>query len=199
MKRVRLWLFNLVAGMSLGCVLLTLVFWFRGASRIDRISYTCVTHDEVAPLRFDVFVFQSDGATISVWREFRKVFNTAQAAKMAALNTDLPRWNWEVTPHASSGLLRLRPIGFLRDVERPVRGENQTIGRSLIFAADWMLALVFSLPPGMWIILAKQRRVRQRRASNGLCVKCGYDLRASPDRCPECGMMVPPRPSPPAA
>jgi hypothetical protein len=32
---------------------------------------------------------------------------------------------------------------------------------------------------------------RLRRPKHGLCVECGYDLRASADRCPECGLPVP--------
>jgi hypothetical protein len=39
------------------------------------------------------------------------------------------------------------------------------------------------LPISQALSSVKQRRRRRR----GMCPACGYDLRATPDRCPECG------------
>jgi hypothetical protein len=35
--------------------------------------------------------------------------------------------------------------------------------------------------------LARRAATRQVRIENGLCLNCGYDLRETPERCPECG------------
>jgi hypothetical protein len=50
--------------------------------------------------------------------------------------------------------------------------------------ALWPLATVFGLV-GMGVSI--RWRLLRRWRGKGLCLTCGYDLRASPTRCPECG------------
>jgi hypothetical protein len=52
----------------------------------------------------------------------------------------------------------------------------------------WGLAAAFALLPG-WLLARALLRSSQRdyRSHHGLCMRCGYDVRVSIDRCPECG------------
>jgi len=60
-----------------------------------------------------------------------------------------------------------------------------------LFVPSWSCALVTAALPVAIVVLNVRRRRRERFRALGLCPACRYDLRATPDRCPECGWTNP--------
>jgi hypothetical protein len=56
-----------------------------------------------------------------------------------------------------------------------------------IVIPHWMTLVACSVPLAVWVVQTRRRRRDRWRAERGLCLSCGYDLRVSPERCPECG------------
>jgi hypothetical protein len=50
-----------------------------------------------------------------------------------------------------------------------------------------LLVAALLIPCARLIALLLRRGTSRRRRLRNLCINCGYDLRSSPDRCPECG------------
>jgi hypothetical protein len=71
------------------------------------------------------------------------------------------------------------------DLRSTFRFQTQSVGtyRGVIFP-HWPVALLSAILPALRLRTAIRSRCRERV---GLCPNCGYDLRATPHGCPECG------------
>jgi len=117
-------------------------------------------------------------------------------------DTDAGRWewiwgDWPAAQDASANRLSWRDQWFKlwiihsKDIQfasgtPPGLRRGGDLGLNVPY---WSLALSTALLPACWA-LAKLRRHR-RLLSDNRCRRCGYDLRASPARCPECGQPTP--------
>jgi hypothetical protein len=83
------------------------------------------------------------------------------------------------------------PIDVDLDLEKTRTGFGWT---SQLGPVNW--GYVFSVP--CWFLISCMLAIYawswiwwRNKFSSGLCEMCGYDLRATPDRCPECGTIPP--------
>ena len=103
-------------------------------------------------------------------------------------------YDWTILP-----AMQFRgPLGYHRRTAGPLPPEVSRIRPSWFSLPDyasfatpfWIPTLVTAIAPAVWLM----RRGSWRRRA-GHCPRCGYDLRATPERCPECGWEPGPTPA----
>jgi hypothetical protein len=98
------------------------------------------------------------------------------------------QWMGHGLPRASDGqggdrALTAQEMNSLAREEFMTRVERFAVG-----VPTWLILLLTGLSPILYLTGPRRRhRVLLHRRRNNLCLKCGYDLRDSTDRCPECG------------
>jgi hypothetical protein len=77
--------------------------------------------------------------------------------------------------------VQFRKLGF-----RYLRITSQGMRRHNLVLPLWLLTGIAAMLPLYWLA---RRLASSRQRRRGFCLVCSYDLRATPDRCPECGTL----------
>jgi hypothetical protein len=96
------------------------------------------------------------------------------------------RWSWAHLPTYGTyaPYTRRQFAGFLWFAQ-PVKAPGfPTFSTHALVIPYWFLTLLMLSP---FSIAWRRHRRTKRLLRENICPDCGYDLRASPDRCPECG------------
>ncbi len=144
--------------------------------------------------RHNVFLYSRDAIARLMWIE-----STAEIELDFEHGTDSDRISFyaEVRyfiPLGSAETLRKAGVGFHEIVWRrkhprgPRTSTGPNVYYSLIRCPTWTASAACLVYPTFAFIRGPLRRHRRRKC--GLCVTCGYDLRGSPDRCPECATEI---------
>jgi hypothetical protein len=165
-------LFTLVAALSLLLCVAAAVLWARSGTRSDYAS--------VAPSwRAFVCMTFPGGLKVSTWPD------PVQPGGLRFASYEYEVRNaygaWMPRPAVSWAKLGFdfKPLQFSNQ-SRPAPGAFE------LYVPFWFLAAALLAMP----FVAAARLVRsRRRIRRGVCLDCGYDLRATAGRCPECGML----------
>ena len=177
---MRRYLINCLTGLSLLLFLVAAVMWVRSHWRIDNVYAT-------PSVNRGYF----HGWSGSRWLELQLVTGRdarlppAPHAWYEAFSVDAALRDYG--PGVTDKVRRnrgFRGIGFAWYRGQFIFGQREW---GVFLTWPLPMALAAALPVGRVILGVRARARRRRRSGKNVCTACGYDLRATPERCPECG------------
>jgi hypothetical protein len=159
---VKRWIFNFAAALSLLLCCATLALWLRSLSQTDEI---CLI----------------DGRQrVAYCAETRP--GRLRLERSSDIYLTSPHADWRIKHYSSHHW----DIGWVRGIAGFACGHPN---RHLWWSVTplWFWAILSAIAPTYHISAVLKTHRRKRR---GHCPTCGYDLRATPDRCPECGTLA---------
>ena len=186
MRRFARSLFTLCSAASLVVCMALVVAWFASYANVTFASSRGVLHLVRVPPRADV----PNPLSVTVGRRVDDGSMRLRVNQRLGPSLEYGVDPTELTPTWTAPGVRFWDVqAFSTFSPQPRGGLTLHLVRVQVLAVayGWLVAAAALYPAvrlgGLAVRVARQRRWRRRNQ----CPSCGYDLRASPGRCPECG------------
>ena len=190
-------LLNLLTAVSLLLCVAVLALWVRSYNVGDRLTWTHLERRAgFLDSRF-VTLYSGAGAFMVERRA-----GTETGALLSAHHFGESGFRWEQRSHPyyprnidsfwgtsyeGMGFWWMRNRGESDEPDYLEKPRTRAWSDHLVVVPWWSLATLSLILPAVRALASVRRMRRRRHEKSGLCSACGYDLRATPGRCPECG------------
>lgn len=173
----RSWIFTILAAASLLIAVLISVLWVRVLWTADQLRWGTRGIDTKVGSASGVLYIERSGGWSADPRDQRAFEWSSSRSRIVSVSSDhwvgfkllgfaWVRYSLVVAPRSSPTYLWFVSIPY------------------------WFLWCTSVTLPISWIVRRRKALIGYFRKPDGVCKSCGYDLRATPDRCPECGTPV---------
>lgn len=166
LKALRVWAFRLLVIamtlLSVGVIFL----WVRSRSRIETWEWTWGSKACLVEYTSGVILI------VGITRSEEKAWSVHQIQSFPRADPTHFQTVWRI--------VGVSPAGFAHYVSPS--GRSRTV-----VVPFWFLFMLTAAIPAIGLGLGARAWWKRHTVLPGHCIQCGYDLRATPDRCPECG------------
>ena len=167
----------------IGC-LSTCALWARTKHTAESLA----RHRDAPGRSTSIFICSSNGL-VYVHASWRR----ADVPRDFPVSDARVRWSHRRFDHAPNLRIAMRSaydswgFAFEQQRSREVSWSSLRWRHYLLLFPHWAVVLALGVPALGLVRPVVSHARNRRRARRGLCLSCGYDLRATPGRCPECG------------